>query len=280
MLRNIPFNEARRIKTLTNDPQKVHSNFLKLKEKFLKARYPVGVIETAISSAEKLNIEDLRNTKNKEKNENVLTFVHTYDPSLPQLAPLVKEYISRIYKSGETKHIFQDCRFINSQREPLSLGRILHHSKFDESSQAREGSMIHKCNFRGCKTCEDILEVDSFYFSNAGINFYIKHPMSCIVRNVVYATICKNCGHTYVGETVNLRSRMTAHRSNSRNLDEASQVNSKHLHECGKGFHVLPLYKLKEENKISRLVKEDHFIKLLKPDLNRDCRNILNLNSK
>ena len=50
--------------------------------------------------------------------------------------------------------------------------------------------------------------------------------MSCIVRNVVYATICKNCGHTYVGETVNLRGRMTAHRSNSRNIDEASQGTS------------------------------------------------------
>ena len=63
-------------------------------------------------------------------------------------------------------------------------------------------------------------------------------------------------------------------RSNSRNADDASQVVSKHLSECGKGFHVLPLYKLKEENKIACLVKEDIFIKLLMPDLNRDSRHL------
>ena len=70
---------------------------------------------------------------------------------------------------------------------------------------------------------------------------------------------------------------MTAHRSNSRNTDDASQVVSKHLSEGGRGFHVLPLYKMKDENKIARLVKEDFLIKLLKPDLNSDSRDILKL---
>ena len=179
--------------------------------------------------------------------------------------------------SREVRHIFKDTTFINNQREPPSLGRILHHSQFDESNHAGDRPIFHKCNFRGCKTCDDILEIDSYYFRNADITFKIKYRMSCIVRNVIYALICKNCGQTYIGETVNLRSRMTAHRSNSRNTDDASQVVSKHLSECGRGFHVLPLYKLKEENKIARLVKEDFFIKLLKPDLNSDSRDILKL---
>ena len=279
ILRNIPFNAARRIKTLTDDPKKVEYNFDKLRQKFIKAKYPLGIIETAIDSARKLTTSELRCTKNKEENINVLAFVHTYDPSLPQLAPLVKECISRIYKNREVKHIFKDIRFINSQREPLSLRGILHHSKFDESSQARDGSIIQKCNFRGCRSCEDILEIDSYYFRNSGITYNIKHPMTCTARNVIYATICKNCGCTYVGETINLRSRMSAHRSNSKTLDAAAQASSKHLHECGKGFHILPLFKLREENKIARLVKEDYFIKLLKPDLNNDSRNLLKLNS-
>ena len=37
------------------------------------------------------------------------------------------------------------------------------------------------------------------------------------------------------------------------------------------------LYKLQEKNKIACLVKEDFLIKLLKPDLNRDSREILKL---
>ena len=102
--------------------------------------------------------------------------------------------------------------------------------------------------------------------------------MSCITRNLIYAIFCINCGFSYVGETVNLTSRMAAHRSNSKTLDNGSQEVSLHLHSCAKGFHILPLFKLREENKIARLVKENYFIKLLKPDLNTGQRNILLLN--
>ena len=93
----------------------------------------------------------------------------------------------------------------------------------------------------------------------------------------MYATLCKKCGHSYIGETVNLRSRMNKHRSDSSSYAVATQENSRHLYECGMGFWICPLYKVGEENKITRLVKEDKFIKLLKPDLNRDQRNILQL---
>ena len=102
--------------------------------------------------------------------------------------------------------------------------------------------------------------------------------MSCITRNLIYAIFCKKCGFSYIGETVNLRSRMSSYRTNSKSLDNASQQVHVHLYNCAKGFYVLPLFKVREENKIARLVKEDHFIKLLKPDLNADQRNILLLN--
>ena len=57
----------------------------------------------------------------------------------------------------------------------------------------------------------------------------------------------------------------------------ASQEVSKHLYECGQGFWVCPIYKVKVENKITRLVIEERLTKMLKPDLNRDERNILQL---
>ena len=51
------------------------------------------------------------------------------------------------------------------------------------------------------------------------------------------------------------RNRMAAHRPNSKTLDNASQEVSVHLYNCAKGFHALPTFKVREENKIARLVK-------------------------
>ena len=154
---------------------------------------------------------------------------------------------------------------------------MLQHSRFDDSSRADDDAGVKRCG-RGCGCCEDILEVKSFYFRNSGVLFEIKTPMDCTVRNVIYCIQCKDtgCGQTYIGETVNFRSRMSSHKTHSKEPHAAMEV-ARHLYKCGKGFWKFPLYKVKLENKIARLVKEDQLVKWLKPDLNRDTRNLLHL---
>ena len=136
---------------------------------------------------------------------------------------------------------------------------------------------VTKCGRNKCASCADILEVSSFYFRNSGINFEIRTPMDCTVRNLIYVIQCKKCSFTYIGETVNFRRRMSAHKSNSSSSFNASADVSRHLCKCGEGFWRCPIYKVKQESKISRLVMEDKLIKKLKPDLNRDQRNLLHL---
>ena len=101
--------------------------------------------------------------------------------------------------------------------------------------------------------------------------------MNCLVRNIIYVIECKKCGFTYIGESVDLRQRMSAHRFNSSSPANACQEVSRHLWECGMGFSVCPLFKMQQESKIARLVMEDKLVKILKPDLNRDQRNLLHL---
>ena len=158
----------------------------------------------------------------------------------------------------------------------MSLGRLLQHSRFDDPTLPFSNRGARKCG-PGCVLCKDIVEVDSFYFTNSGINFEIKTRMDCTVRNLIYVIQCKKCSLTYIGETVNLRSRMSKHRFDSDTLQNATQDVSKHLFKCGEGFWVCPIFKVRRENKIARLVIEDKLIKMLKPDLNRDQRNILHL---
>ena len=103
--------------------------------------------------------------------------------------------------------------------------------------------------------------------------------------------ICKKCGESYIGETIDFRTRMNAHQTSSSSegaaVMEAKKFNeiipylrmevSGHLFDCGLRFWACPLIKMREENIIARLVKEDYLINLLKPDLNADKRNLLHL---
>ena len=97
------------------------------------------------------------------------------------------------------------------------------------------------------------------------------------MRNVIYALFCNNCGKSYIGESVNFRPRMNGHRNKSSGAVYANVEVSRHFVHCGQGFKSCPIFKVREESKIARLVIEDKLIKLLKPDLNTDTRNLLHL---
>ena len=121
------------------------------------------------------------------------------------------------------------------------------------------------------------METDSIFFPNAGFSFRIATKMDCTVRNVIYALFCGGCAQSYIGETVCFRDRANSHRYNSDSPNSAVMEVSRHIYRCGQGFKICPIVKVKEDCKILRLVIEDSLIKLLKPELNTDKRNLLHL---
>ena len=139
---------------------------------------------------------------------------------------------------------------------------------------------VSRCGLKNCKLCSEIMELESVYFSNAGFSFRVNGKLDCNARNIIYALFCGGCSKYYIGETVCLRDRASAHRFNSKSVDRAVMEVSSHVFKCGKGFKICPIFKLKEDCKILRLVVENNLIKLLKPDLNRDQRNLLHLQLK
>lgn len=273
----IPFNLARRVCALTDDPNICKVKLSNLETKLLNSGYPIGLVKTATQQALQLDVEDLRRRKVKDLVSNELAFVHTLDPTLPQLFSEVKSLTSRLLTTRELRPIFGGLRLINSQREPLSLGRMLQHSRFDELAPADDQSAVTKCGHPGCKSCLEIMEASQIYFRNSDITFNIKKRMDCLARNVIYVLFCLGCERSYIGETVNFRDRMNGHRNTSSSRTSAVAEVSKHIFNCGRGFKSCPIYKVREESKIARLVMEDRLIKLLKPDLNTDKRNLLHL---
>lgn len=279
---NIPFSMARRVRALTDDDDLALVQMSELKSKFKLGNYPQGLVNSAVQNAMMLSPLELRMQEKHAKDDDIITFVHTFDPAHPELIWKIRSLVSRLYMSVDTMQIFGDTKIIDSRREPSNLLRIFQHSRFDESGSAARIKGVSKCNMPRCKLCEDIIETDSIFFNNLGCNFRIDAQMDCTVRNVVYALFCGGCAQSYVGETVCLRDRATSHRSNSKvdPTEDTSRVVaevSKHLHECGQGFKICPIVKVKDECKILRLFIEDQLIKLLKPDLNADRRNLLHL---
>ena len=104
---NIPFNLAKRIRMLTDNDESCRDEMNSLALKFKNARYPTGLIGTAVESALKRDPKDLREGTRAAADEgDLLTFVHFYDPSLPQIFSEVGKLISRIFATQELKPTF------------------------------------------------------------------------------------------------------------------------------------------------------------------------------
>ena len=266
------------MRALTDDDFNCEKEMNALAKKLANSNFPLGMVRTAIMSAFNNDPKDLRKQSLNKSSDEVdsISFVHFYDPSLPKIFSEVKTLISRIFTSGDLRPIFGGVRIVDSLREPSNLTRTLQHSRFDGSSGADHLTGVSRCGHRGCMTCGEIMEVNELYFCNSDISFKIKSKMDCTVRNVIYALFCQSCNQSYIGETVNFRVRMNGHRSKTKSQSDIAEVN-RHLFNCGGGFRSCPILKIREESKVTRLVMEDHLIKTPKPDLNRDQRNLLNL---
>ena len=275
---NIPFNMARRVRALTDSNVLAFEKMEELSSMLIAGGYPIGTIHSAVQAAMALSVSDIRNhQKDDVQDDKVIAFVHTYDPVYPGLLWEIRKIISRLFTSTQCKPVFGNIRIIDSRREPLSLLRIFQHSRFDEARPTFIPRCITRCGAPRCKLCLCIIEGESVFFRNAGVKFVIRTNMDCTTRNVVYALFCGKCGSSYIGESVCLRDRVNTHRNNSKSLSNAVMRVSRHICDCGEGFKVCPLLKVSRECKITRLVKEDNLVKLLKPDLNADQRNLLHL---
>ena len=165
-------------------------------------------------------------------------------------------------------NILQNTSIINSKRQPPNLKKQLTRAMFSENPV--QDYTVTKCLKGNCGTCQHLIEADKYAFK-CGVSFKIKIDISCDVKNVIYAIICRGCNKEYVGETNNLRKRITVHKQQIRDPSIRILKVSKHIDECSSQdpkFSVFPFYKMNSDDGTFRKKKELYFIKLLKPELN------------
>ena len=93
--------------------------------------------------------------------------------------------------------------------------------------------------------------------------------MSCKSRSVIYVIICVKCNSFYVGQTENLRNRVTLHREQIKHQKYRYLEVSEHLAHCSKGnFKIMPNYQYEIVKRHFKKNKEQGIINILHPDLN------------
>jgi len=94
--------------------------------------------------------------------------------------------------------------------------------------------------------------------------------MNCLAKNVIYVIICKGCKKQYIGQTCDLRKRVNVHRHHIKDSSAAKLPMSAHIASCSPNmdFSIFPFYKMNNDDKQERLIKEEYFIKKYKPELN------------
>ena len=259
----IPYNLARRICTIVSDSKTRDIRLEELKLYLLRQKYPEQLVDNGIMKAKECDRKTLLSIKQQSNDEDVLLFVHTYNPRNININSVVFQLNNLLKEDAKTKEIYKNHRFINSKRQPKSLKRILCSSTFEEKNY-----IVKKCTDLRCGTCKYIREGTSYNFK--GRDFKINANMTCESKDVIYVITCAGCNEYYIGETSNtLRARVRVHKQHI-NSPEYRQINlSAHLETCGKKqFSIFPFYKLRNASAIQRREKEKHFICTLKPILN------------
>ena len=99
---------------------------------------------------------------------------------------------------------------------------------------------------------------------------HVKCPMNCKSRNIIYSLICAKCRSFYVGQTENLRQRVTLHRQQINHEEYSHLAVSEHIRRCSNGnFQIMPVYQCdSHSSRLIRESKERYIITILQPDLN------------
>ena len=158
ILKNIPYNLARRLCTIVDSKKTLNMRMKELQETLAHLGYPQNLIENGFKKAKAIPQEELRTAKEKSSNENLLTFVSTYNPRNPNFFPIIKESISILNASPKLKNKLQNTKLIQSKRQPQSLKRILTRAKFTTGDPIVDKPKVSECNDKRCQTCKHIVE--------------------------------------------------------------------------------------------------------------------------
>ena len=179
----------------------------------------------------------------------------------------IRQHKRILHRNDDLHRIFKDKIFLKSNRQTPNLKRLLTKANF--SSKQPEEFKVKKCNDPRCGLCKHLMEGSSVSFKDK--TFKVNDNMTCKAKNFIYVIQCRGCNEQYIGETVNLRNRVTLHNQHIRVPKLRKIPVNGHIADCSDRepkYFIFPFYQMKTESIIKRKEKKKFFIRTFLPKLN------------
>lgn len=264
---SLPFSLARRIRCIVSEQRNTELRFQELKRFLKRQNYPDNLVEAGISQAKALDMRTARQVKTNET-ENIIPYVSTFNPRNTEIYGEIRNDLTILQRDNHMKDVLRPYKFIKSKRQEKNLKQLLTRAKFTEKV---EQPKVKRCNRPNCGLCKHLIEGEKFTFK-CGKSMFVRTNITCDVKNVIYVIRCSGCGGEYIGETGDLRKRVTVHNQQIRDPSTRMLQVSAHIDNCSGAitpkYTIFPFFKMLDDSTVRRKQKETFFIRLLAPDLN------------
>ena len=113
---SIPYNLARRLKTIVSDERTLHKQLEELEEFLIKRKYPLSLIEDAFQKAKSLDRSKLLNTKDTTEGTNIIPYIATFNPHNPEIYTDIIQPKSILNRNEELHQCFRNKTFLKGKR--------------------------------------------------------------------------------------------------------------------------------------------------------------------
>ena len=251
----IPYSQAKRYRRITSNDEQFSSSIDKLKDYFRLRNYPEHIVNDAVSKVNKMTMDEALQPTSKHKSD-IIPFVCTYNPSLPNIGKIINKYwgLLEISQKDSVKNICKSKPIIAYKR-PQNIQDILVHTALHSRNNDCSVSI---CGRSRCSHCSSINESDTFTSTTYSKNFKVNSNLTCSSKGVIYVISCKKCKMQYVGQTQQKCSvRMNSHRFDIRNHPNSYTNVSEHFNSENHSildFSFMPIENI--NNNWQRLMKE------------------------
>ena len=176
--------------------------------------YPTNMLEQARDKARRADRNALlgnTRARNKEKNQDRVPLIVTYNPSNPDFKSMIDRHW-HLLQLCPSRDAFKEKPLI-SYRRSMNISDHLVRAKCSKpTTTPRTNPNLHPCKTPwNCKFCPKPTHPGKFRSTSTG-RFYKSPPYTCNTRNVIYLITCTLCKKQYVGESYrSFKERMIEH---------------------------------------------------------------------